>query len=229
MLHLFYGPGPKQEKINKLLKNNVGEVSKITDLDFSIEKLKSLTSAQGLFNNQLTLVLENVISSKEIEKDLEDLLEDLSKSSNNFIFVENAISPDLLLSFQENGEVVQSSLAEVAKPIFNIFSLTDAFGSKDKKKTWLLFTEAIGQLAPEEIANMLHWQIKNITLIKNSKNPTETGLNPYVVKKASSFSKNFSLMELKKLSSKLVGIFHENRKTDRDLAIDLEKFILESL
>ena len=65
MLHLFYGPGPKQEKINKLLKNNVGEVSKITDLDFSIEKLKSLTSAQGLFNNQLTLVLENVISSKE--------------------------------------------------------------------------------------------------------------------------------------------------------------------
>jgi len=229
MLYLFYGPGSKKIKADKLIKSLNEEVLKFSDLDFNLEKLDELAGAQGLFNKTFTIVLENVIGNKETEKGVEKRLEDLSQSNNNFVFVENEIAPSLLVSFQELGKVDFSDSKKTIKPAFNVFNLTDAFGKKDKKRTWLLFLEAVNNLAPEEIANMLFWQIKNMLLVKTIKSTEGLGINPYVLKKAAMTSKNFTALNLKNLSTKLVSIFHENRSTDRDLAIDLEKFILESL
>ncbi|HXK35314.1 MAG TPA: hypothetical protein VJ103_02330 [Candidatus Paceibacterota bacterium] len=229
MLYLFYGPGPKQDKVKKFLGNIPGEVLKITDLDFDQVRLEELISAQGLFTDRLTVLLDNVITSEEIEKNIENFLEDLAESKNTFIFIQNEISPDLLLGFKEKGEVYSTLVKKDTRSDFSIFNLTDSFGRKDKKKAWLFFLEAISELPPEEIAQMIFWQIKTMTLVKSAKNGSSLGLNPYVAKKAALTSQNFSSEELKNLSRKIIAVFHENRRTDRDLAIDLEKFILQSL
>jgi DNA polymerase III delta subunit len=229
MLHLFYGSGPKQIKIEKLTKALGGEVLKINDLDFSLERLKELASARSLFAEKMTIVLSNVLEKEGSAEEVSDFLEELAGSPNTFIFIENEVTSTLLLAFKENGETILVDGKKESKPAFNIFSLTDAFGGRDKKKAWLLFIEATKFSAPEEIAQMIFWQIKNMLLVKRAKGGENLGLNPYVAKKAGAASQKFTILELKNLSRKLVGIFHESRRTGRDLAVSLEKLILEAL
>jgi len=224
MLYLFYGPGSKS-KMSGFAKN--GEIFRITDLDFNLAKFNELVDAQGLFNQKIIVFLTNVCSQNE--KEIEAKLEDLKNSKNDFIFIENEVSPRLLVSFQEKGQVFFGPQKTAAKPVFNVFDLTDCFGRRDKKKSWLLFLTALNQLSPEEIAQLLFWQIKTLLLVKTASRPTELNLNPYVLKKNLVFSKNFSLAELQEISRELVSIFHEARRKNRDLAIDLERFILKTL
>jgi hypothetical protein len=61
------------------------------------------------------------------------------------------------------------------------------------------------------------------TLAKDAK---ESGLNPFVYSKAKNYAKNFTLPELKKISSQLVKMYHQAHRGEVNFEMALEKFFL---
>jgi len=122
----------------------------------------------------------------------------------------------------------RKALAISSKTDFNIFSLGDALGKRDRKNLWILYEKAIASgISPEEIHGTLFWQVKSMILSKSAKDAEEAVLKPYVFKKSNSYAKNFTSEELFAISSKLVDIYHEARRGVHDFGIALELFILQ--
>ena len=116
---------------------------------------------------------------------------------------------------------------------YNPFAICDAFAAKDKAKAWVLLQEAILSGVPaEDVFYKILWQIKNLLLVKKladakTKNlGKETGLHPFVIKKALRAVKNFSEEELIGYSREMVRIYHEERRGICELPIELEKMLI---
>ena len=185
----------------------------MSDLDFDENKFIELISSNSLFAEKFSVILNNVLEDKDIKSFIFNKLDDIKNSENIFVFLENKALKDTLAKFEKveaeikKFELSTGKIASVKE--FNIFSLADAFGRRDKKNAWLIFQEAVAKnIAPEAISGMIFWKIKTLILSK---------------------SKFFSDLELKKMSSKLISIYHESRRSNQEPLINLEKFILESL
>ncbi|MFA6397882.1 MAG: hypothetical protein WDK96_03520 [Candidatus Paceibacterota bacterium] len=242
MIYLIYGSDikRKREASNKLANSIVGLDSKkndmvpffkITDVDFNQNQLEEFIFGTGLFDPNYVILLENVLENEETEEFILSKIKEIEVSHNTFIFFERDILKPILSKFEKHSKKVEKFELDEKKELkgFNIFSITDSFGRRDKKSTWLLYQEAMNSnLDPEDVLNILFWQIKTI-LISKGNSEKDSGLKPFVFKKAFGFSKNFKDEELKNISSKLTSIFHENRRKTMDLKIEVEKFILESL
>jgi hypothetical protein len=91
----------------------------------------------------------------------------------------------------------------------------------------LLYQQAVRHdVVPEELHGILFWQVKSMLLATLSKDAKESGLNPFVYSKAKNYAKNFTLDELKKISSQLVAIYHQAHRGEVDFDLALEKFFL---
>ena len=135
------------------------------------------------------------------------------------------------------GNVVDVNLAlvdEEEKPLFdkkgqefNIFSLTDALGAKNKKKAWALYQKALlAGLSPEEIFFKIVWQIKTLLIASRTKNVSETDMKVFPYNKAKGYLRNFKSGELENLSEKLVIGYTLARQGENEIETLLEKIIL---
>jgi len=87
----------------------------------------------------------------------------------------------------------------------NIFDTIDAIAAKDKKKAINLFKEHLREGAEVPyLFSMIAWQIKNIIIAKSG--AANTGISPYVLRKASYQAKNFSFDDLKRIYAKLTDL-----------------------
>ena len=112
-----------------------------------------------------------------------------------------------------------------AKQKFNIFSLGDALGERNKKNLWILYQNAVtANMGDEVICGTLYWAIKNMALTKNSAG--DVGLNPFSAKKFRKFAQNYTTKEIINLSHMLTRIYHEAHRGGEPMNIALEKFIL---
>ncbi|PCI20445.1 hypothetical protein COB64_01875 [Candidatus Wolfebacteria bacterium] len=242
MIYFFYGDNSSQKKdaYNALLQSlNASDKSLyiLDDSNFTHDTLKEHISSSSLFSSESIIVLENILEKKENEEYILSQLKDMKNSKNVFIVLERSALKKVSDRFNTHSEEVKSFILpkEVkTKSEFNIFSLTDAYGRRDKKNVWTLYQKALRKgVLSEEVINILFWYIKSLLLVKEKKNNPEsvkqTGLNPYVFKKAFAASSNFRLVELKKISSQLVALHHGSRTSNRDTSIDVEHFILTSL
>jgi len=110
------------------------------------------------------------------------------------------------------------------KDAFNIFSLTDALGERNKKRLWTRYQEALrAGSAPEEIHGILFWQLKTLLLV--SKGAT-AGIKPFVITKAKHFLGNYTENELEDLTKSFVDLYHDARRGKIDFDIGLEKILL---
>ena len=191
--------------------------------------MDELAGSQGLFNNSYIVYCTNFFENKEAKEVFVDRLEEISASPNIFIVLEGDIDKKTLLAVTDWAEKVQSfdKLRTGKKPDFNIFSLTDAFGRRDKKNLWVLFQKAVASGAvPEEIHGILFWQLKSMLVAAHSTSSGQAGVAPFVFTKAKSFLKNYTDEELKKLSSKFVTLYHDAHRGIHDFEIALERLIL---
>jgi DNA polymerase-3 subunit delta len=100
----------------------------------------------------------------------------------------------------------------------NIFDTIDAIAAKDKKKAINLFKEHLrGGAEVPYLFSMVAWQIKNIIIAKSG--AADTGVSPYVLRKATYQAKNFSMEDLKRIYAKL---------TDLDAAMKVGKILPEA-
>lgn len=135
------------------------------------------------------------------------------------------------------GTVVDVNLAEVAEdeklPLdkkgreFNIFTLTDALGARDKKRAWIIYQQALAAgLSAEEVFFKLFWQVKTMLMTARTKSVTETDMKEFPYSKAKSFLKNFKPGELEKLSEDLVIGYHQARRGEGEIETLVEKILL---
>lgn len=244
MFYFLHGDIPKAvDKANQMVeamlkKQPDASRFKLDSENFSRSGLQELLGSQGLFSSRYIVDLRRLLENKENknkegEKDEENIifefLKELKESPNIFIWVEEDVKASDLKKIEKYAEKVQSfyfAQNKEKKPVFNIFSLGDFLGERDKKKLWVGYIDALNYFAVEEIHRTLFWQIKNMLLASKSSSVLETDLKPFVFNKAKSFSKNYSKEELEKISSDLVSISHDAKRGKHDLKIALERFCL---
>lgn len=223
MLHLISGISQKRkEYIQAIASEGNLTPTHIYDNDITERDITELVSTQsGLFGDKELYVIHDLARNLE----LKSILPDFRESENIIIFSEESVTKPITATFEKNKAIIKDFGKEVkAKekglPVFN---LADELGKRDKKNLWLLFQELVIEVSPEEIHGILFWQIKNMMLVKTSKeNP---GLAPFVYTKNKSYANNYSAQELKDLSKKFTHIFH-SRDSYSTLDIEIEKIIL---
>lgn len=244
MLYFFYGSDKDtaREKVNALVeglrkKKPEAEVFRLSAEDWSDPldhrhgetRLEELIGGQGLFNKTYIVEIVSLFENGEAKEGFLKKLSDIAASPNVFVSREWAVDKETLLLVGEHAEKVQVCAQKEGKkkPDFNVFSLTDAFGRRDKKQLWVLLQKAVASgAAPEEIHGILFWQLKSIVLALRCKTAEEAGVKPFVWSKAKSFAKNWSEGELKSLSSKMVSLYHDSHRGVHDFSVALERFVL---
>ncbi|MBU4477192.1 hypothetical protein L6251_00305, partial [Candidatus Parcubacteria bacterium] len=116
---------------------------------------------------------------------------------------------------------------------YNLFAICDAVAERNKGKAWVSFQEGIlSGILPEEIFYKVVWEVKNLLMIKKLQSAgvknleKETGLHPFVAKKALVGARNFTEEELRGHSFGLVNLYHDVRSGRAEFQIGLEKFLL---
>lgn len=203
MIYLFNNPDKLARAVGQFkAKNPAGAVHRFDGDNWLLEQEKFeelLADGGGLFGEK------NLIILSEIEELSDTAKERLEKSKI------------IVLWFQR--EIKKS-------PEFNLFALTDAFGSRDRANTWLIFQRAlVAGISAEEIFWKLVWQVKTMLLV--ALDDEVKSLKPFVVQKARQFSRHFSPAELTQLSARLVNLYHETKKEEgRDFGLELEYLLL---
>ncbi len=237
MIYFIYGNNfsKARSKLREILdssikKNPESSYFKIDKENWNESALDEMLEAQGLFQNKYIVVLDSIFEVADSADFIMDKMQDLKDSPNIFIIIENEPTKEFVKKISKFSEKTQEFSLDKKKKDpegFNVFSLTDALASKDKKRLWILYQKAKREgVVAEEIHRIFFWQIRAIVSAIASKNAEEAGLNPFVFKKSASFAKNFSRKELLNMSSELVKIYHEDRKGALDLDVALERFVL---
>lgn len=205
---------------------------KINSENWSGEAISEYALGQGLFSNKYIVFLDMVCENKDLKDSFIDRLDEMKDSENVFIILEGKLDKASTTKIEKRSDKVQ--LFEIAekpykKEEFNIFSLGDALGNRDKKNLWMLYRMAINHgKVPEEIAGTLFWQLKSIMIAGKSKDALSSGLSPFVYNKSKNYLKNFKDDEIYKIIESLISISHDSRRGIGEMETSLERWILES-
>lgn len=241
MLYILHGNdfNKRAKKLEELIgfflaKKPGTTLSKINPENFARYDLGELAEGQGLFVQKCVVVLDGLLEDKEIKEIFLGKLKEMAESNNVFVVNERVLGKGDLSALVKKAEKVQEFLLEEKsmRPAFNIFSLSDAVGGREKRRAWALFLRAVENGSnPEDIHGAIFWQIKSMLLVKDAKQstPESTGLKPFVFTKAKAFAGNYSKEELRGLSSRLVALYHDSHRGIGDFSVGLEKLILEAL
>jgi len=233
MLHAIIGNDRAKalEKLDSLIESfskkcNDPAVVRIGEEQLEGGVLEEYAGAQGLFNDTLVVVLDELLEAQE--GIVAEKLPDFKESQNIFIALQSKPKADLRKKIEKHAEKVEIvELPKGKRDTFDIFALTDALGRRDRKGTWVLYQKARATGAEEEqLHGMLFWIVKGMLLASRTKSAKEAGLSPFVYSKANSFAKNYTPDELEKLSRKLVTLYHDSRRGVEELPVALERLIL---
>ncbi|PIQ91428.1 MAG: hypothetical protein COV70_03760 [Parcubacteria group bacterium CG11_big_fil_rev_8_21_14_0_20_39_22] len=244
MLILIHGSDREKSRVkaHELIdtlhtKKPEAELFSIDSDKYSEPVLDELIHGQGLFEQKYVVFLDNIFENKEAKEYVSGSVKDIEESNNIFILLESSIDATTLKKLEKHASKSQifgekkvgkgQSSKKGASEDFNLFSMTDALGQRDKKGLWVLYQKAVmAGKVPEEINGVLFWQLKSMSVAANSESIEDSGLSPYVFNKSKRYAQNFSNDELKKLSDDMVKLYHDSRRGKSDMAIELERFIL---
>lgn len=244
MIHLIYGNSRdkvlarSKEIVDENLRSNPGALYfKITDDSFEEAKLEELIDGRSLFSHKIIILCDGLFSDVETLMFVSKNIEKFSLSNNLFVFREGILDKSRLEFFKNSSSSVEEFTIERGDKSgyyegFNIFSFTDALGSRDRKLAWVLFHKAIRAGIPaEEIFWKSVWLFKNIILVSSINTNqddlvTKLKISPFVIKKSKSFLKNYSDEILRENHRRLVDIYHQFRRGALEISMAMEKFIL---
>jgi len=255
MLFLFYGNN--RERILTRSKEIVESVVKkspdalyfnFTESNFERAKLDELTGGRSLFSQKIIVLCDGLLENPEIAELVSFKISEMSSSNSLFVFREGVLRKSLLEIFKKSAAIIaEFSVDENTKrgymgtrevklrvgyENFNIFSFTDALGSRDRKLSWVLFHKALRAGIPaEELFWKAVWIFRNMILadispVYQKELTTRLKISPFVVRKSRGFLKNYSIETRKDVYGKLVRMYHEFRRGTIETEIAMEQFIL---
>ena len=234
MLYFLYGDfqksNSKAEQLVQTMLDKKPDATffKINSENFDESELDFLLGGQGLFTQKYIVKISNILDHTEYGDLLLKKVKDLSNSENIFIWVEGEIKKAELKKIEKYAEKVQETSPELAKQKnkFNIFSLTDVLGRRDRKQMWFKYQEALKHVSVDEIINILIWQAKTMLVANNSQSADSSGLKAFSYNKAKGFNRNYESNEILELYFGLLEINHFERVLGQDKELALEKFLL---
>lgn len=157
------------------------------------------------------------------------------KAGDDLIALENEIKK--LISFDTN--ITDETINQLTHTDFNesIFTLIDAIGAKNSRKSLSLLNEFLAEPDNETyVLSMISKQVHNMMAIKDlnerkmgeAQIVSETGLHPFVVKKTIASVKNFSFENLRKIHREILGIDEILKTGKGDVKVHLTKLLISS-
>ncbi|MEX0931453.1 MAG: hypothetical protein WDZ88_01745 [Candidatus Paceibacterota bacterium] len=234
MLHVYWGTDresarEKSEKAFSTLQSKRSEAEVIVfDSDsWDVEKIKELIRAQGLFEKKYIIRITYALDKKERIEEFDSLIEDLGKSENAFVVLEESFLAPQKKKIEKHAFSYDEFAQKKKKFEENIFALADAYGAKDKKNLWLLYTQFMRKgIPPEELHGILLWQVKSITATYKAKTSDEAGMKEYPFSKAKRFARNFTEEENSAHYDELIALYRNAHQGKYDLGVALERFML---
>ncbi|MBI4114301.1 MAG: hypothetical protein HY445_00475 [Candidatus Niyogibacteria bacterium] len=115
----------------------------------------------------------------------------------------------------------------------NIFRLLNLVTAKRQKEAYAHYHTLLMQgVSQEEIFWRLYWQFNTLRIIAFLENASpaglkkETGLHPFVIQNGLAALRRFSSQDIEETFEWLIDIWHASKLKTRDLAHELESFIL---
>lgn len=196
--------------------------------EFDAGAFKEVVAGETLFLNKHIVLARRLSESEMATAVVKDLAKEMAKSESIFIFLEPDSGSEVVKKLTPLAKEVKSfDLKTEVKPEFNIFSITDALGMRDRQALWVKYQEAKRAGVPAiEVFWKLLWQVKTMIIVSTTKDAQTTGLKPFVVGKALKASRNFKLNEMTALLRQLTQLFAKNYPESEEFAFGLEKIIL---
>lgn len=237
MIYFYYGTNTdrRRQAVNKILESFADAPHAVFESEtVSGEQLASYLESRSLFGETKVILCLDVLSNEDVESSVLKKIKEFKDSKSIFIFSEKSVLKDVLAVMKKNGEDAQGFdlPKSLAKKDFGVFALTDAFARRDKKESWVILQKAFrAGKTVEEIHGLLFWQVKTMLAVGETPSAElpQLKLNPFVLKKAQTSLKQFSIPELKTISSNLVSLLYEGRRDGKDMQVSLEQFVLTSL
>jgi DNA polymerase III delta subunit len=241
MLYVFYGSDITKslEKAHKLVdslraKRPDASYVPVSGDDWNYATIEGHLGGQGLFSSKYIVFLDRVTENDEAKERIAELVPSMHESANIFVILEGKVNADLKKTFDKYAEkVIVSDLPAAgkafgAKTDFNIFALADAFGNRDRFRSWNVYRQAVDRgIESESILGTLFWQVKSMILAATGKSAAECGLSPFVFTKAKKHAANFRPEELADLIRRLLVLYHEGHRGMVDMEYGIEKLLLE--
>lgn len=235
MIYFLYGTDTKssRKKMHEILgqlstKRPNSEVFKITSENWQSEQFDELLGAQGLFEKKYIVVLDFLLSQKDIKENILQKLKEMQEVEHWFLILDGKVDSMTIKKiekFSYKSQEFEKTESKKESPI--IFTITDKLLARNKKQLWVCFTDLLGQGIPaEEIHGVLFWAVKNMVIAARVDSQKESGLAPFSYSKALSGGRNYKLAELKKMSSDLVEMVHKVRNGEGEMGVMLEKWVL---
>ncbi len=218
-------------------KKPLASYFQLNSQNFDEQLFSEAIFGQTMFADKNLISCNNLLENKEIKSFILEKIEKISSSPNLFIFREAELLAGEIKVFKKHADKVELFDTEAdtntnKNTAFNIFELTDSFGRRDRKQTWILFCKAIlNGMEAEEILWKFVWMIKNMMLVKRSEELRDRSIkdlkiSPFVLNKAKSFSNNFKDVELIWLYENLIDIYHQSRRGATDVETSLEALVM---
>lgn len=235
MYYFLHGKNTKEahKKLKSLVeilhkKREHAEIFRMNIENWNEGQFNELLMAQGLFDQKYIVILDSLFESKEVKEIILDKVKEMKESENVFLILESVVDKKSVDKISKYADKVQEfAEVEEKEEKFNTFILADLFGNRDKKNLWIGYLKAIDLgITPEEISGVLFWQMKNIFIVKKTKDAKEAKLAPFVYSKALNFARNFTSEEIGNYSRKIVESTQAVRQGEGEMEIFLEKIIL---
>ncbi len=229
MLHLLTGSDVVKAK-TRAQKLAVGhEVVRFGEGGEPFANVGGYLSAHGLFAPKVALMLDRPLADEDGKILVLENAKSLKDAEALVIVIEPVLDAATKKKVVPHAEVETFELKEKStEPAPNVFALTDAFATGDRKGAWILYRELIESgAAPEEIHGALIWQARALVLATKTKSAEESGLKPFVYSKAKRAGARLGESGAEEISRELVHLVHRSRLGAGDLEDLLEAFLLK--
>lgn len=235
MLYVFIGSDTVKAK-EKALKLAAGhEVVRFGEGGEPLVNAPGYIGARGIFSSKVALILDRPLETDEGVTLLEAHMKIFASADALVCIIEPNLAAKAYSSVLKNmrmipGVVVESFDQEEKKdePAPSVFSLTDAFATGDRKKSWILYRRFIESgVTPEELHGALAWQARAMVLASKTASAAEAGLKPFVFTKAKRAASRLTPKKTEDVSRELVSLYHDARAGKGNLADLLEVFLLQ--
>lgn len=168
----------------------------------------------SLFGDRIVFVVSGLFDDESAKRDFLSLGEELARAPHDVVALLDGILAADARRVESFAKVQKIAEKKAAAQAFNPFSLASAFAAGDRKKTWILFQEAVARGDEmEPLHGMVWWKFKDMV----QKNPGGAG------DRNSSF---LSDPRLRDTARALVASYHDSRLGGLGMGERLERFFL---
>ncbi len=235
MIYFFYGTNKDgaRDKVHKtldslLLKKPNASTLHVSADNFNESVVQEYIKGQGLFENKHIVFFDNMLGDELAKEYFLENIKQIRDAPHMVLVLEEKVDKKTLTIIKKHSERAEEfedkNFTKKTKD-FDIFSLTNALGERNKKDMWVFLQKGfLSGATPEELLGIIFWQIKTMIIAKGAKSAVEAGLKPFVFNKSRKYADNFSDEELRALSSNIISMYHDSRRGIVDFKITLEKF-----